>query len=139
MLELMGYPLCTYSMHGAMQAQVHRCRREGVALAREEIARNYVRGELGVRRRGYHGRMAQLLAADGERSLLPVLDKARILAIDHRGILLGGWEVFPPRGSKGAGTRFPQTWWCILQPSGDAGRAPARADFVDKIEVASMD
>lgn len=121
-----------------MQAVVHRCRSQGVALEREEIARNYVQGELVVRRRGY-GRIAQLLAADGERYLLPVLDKARILAIDHRGILLGGLEVFPPRGSKGAGTRFPQTWWCVLQVSRGERGVRGSADFVDETAPISAD
>lgn len=122
-----------------MQVVVHRCRRDGVPLGREEIVRSGVRGELVVRRRGYHGRIAQLLAVDGERYLLPVLDKARVLAIDHRGILLGGWEVYPPRGSKGPGTRYPQTWWCVLQVSRVEQGGRKSADFVDEIAPISAD
>ena len=45
-------------------------------------------------------RIAVQLDADGERYLLPVLDKVRQLAVNDRGMLLTGIEIYPPRGSK---------------------------------------
>ena len=47
--------------------------------------------------------------------MLPVLDKVRLLAMNDRGVLLGGVEYFPPRGAKGNGPMYPQTWWCLLR------------------------
>src|ERR1700709_2129095 len=97
-----------------MQAIVYRCRREGARLDREAIEADPVRGELRVQRKGMK-RIAVLLKADGERYALPVLDKVRLLALNDRGVLLTGVEVHPPRGSKGNGPSYPQTWWCVLR------------------------
>ena len=95
-------------------AIVYRCRREGQLLDREAIAADPARGELRVQRKGMK-RVAVLLGADGERYVLPLLDKVRLLALNERGVLLAGIEVFPPRGSKGTGPMYPQTWWCVLK------------------------
>ena len=97
-----------------MQPIVYRCRREGVLLDREAIQADPVRGELRVQRKGMK-RIAVLLKSDGERYALPVLDRARLLVINDRGVLLAGTEVHPPRGSKGSGPTYPQTWWCVLR------------------------
>lgn len=59
-------------------------------------------------------RIAVLLGADGERYVVPLLDKVKLLAVNDRGLLLTGIEVHPPRGSKGSGPVYPQTWWCVL-------------------------
>ena len=62
---------------------------------------------------------ASLLAADGERYVVPVLDHARVVRINSDGILITGMEVIP----RGAGMKnikadyYPQTWWCIPVPS----------------------
>ncbi|MEJ8825096.1 hypothetical protein WKW80_24220 [Variovorax humicola] len=58
-------------------------------------------------------RIAVLLDADGERYLLPVLDKVRQLAVNDRGMLLTGIEIYP------LGSKAPQTWWCLLGGSSD--------------------
>ncbi|MDM0110037.1 hypothetical protein QTH97_34400 [Variovorax sp. J22R24] len=98
-----------------MFAIVYRCRREGVLLDRHAIQASPVRGELRVQQRGFNSRMAVLLKADGEHYALPVLDKVRLLALNETGVLLKGMEVHPPRGAKGNGPMYPQTWWCILR------------------------
>lgn len=95
-------------------AIVYRCRREGLLSDREAIRADPARGELRVQRKGMK-RIAVLLGPDEERYLLPVLDKVKLLAVNDRGILLAGIEVHPPRGSKGNGPIYPQTWWCMLQ------------------------
>ena len=59
--------------------------------------------------------MAVLLGVDGETYVLPVLDKVRLLAKYDRGVLLSGVECFPPRGAKGSGPMYQQTWWCVLR------------------------
>lgn len=56
-----------------------------------------------------------LIAGDGEHYMLPVMDKVQVLAINERGVLLAGYEMQPPRGSKGSGPVFPQAWWCVLR------------------------
>jgi hypothetical protein len=68
-----------------------------------------------VQRRGFNNRMAVLLGSNGETYMLPVLDKARLLAMNDRGVLLTGIECYPPRGAKGRGAMYPQTWWCVLR------------------------
>lgn len=105
-----------------MFAIVYRCRREGELLDTEAVKARPARGELRVQRRGMK-RIAVLLEPDGEHYVIPVLDKARLLAIDGRGLLLTGVEVLPPRGSKGNGTMYRQTWWCVYR------QAPARTEI----------
>ena len=83
-----------------------------------------------MQRRGFNNRMAMLLGPDGERYMLPVLDKVRLLAMNDRGVLLSGVECFPPRGAKGRGLMYPQTWWCVLRggpPRTEGSPAEARA------------
>lgn len=72
-------------------------------------------------------RVAVLLAADRESYLLPLLDKVRLLAINERGILLTGIEVYPARGAKGTGPMYPQTWWCETNPKARPLANPAEA------------
>lgn len=113
-----------------MFATVYRCRHEGALMDRLEIQAHPVAGELMVHRRGFNGRMAKLLARDGETYLIPVLDKIKLLTINDRGILLSGYEMRPPRGSKGPGATYPQTWWCVTRhvpPREQASPADARA------------
>lgn len=98
-----------------MLATVYRCRRQGLPLHPDEIELAPVRGELRVYRKGMK-RVAVLLGPDGERYLLPLLDKAKLLELDHRGLLITGVELYPARGAKGNGPMFPQTWWCELVP-----------------------
>ena len=96
-----------------MFATVYRCRHEGALMDRLEVQAHPVAGEPVVHRRGFNRRIAKLLAKDGETYLLPVLDKVRLLTINDRGVLLSGYEMHPPRGSKGSGAVYPQTWWCV--------------------------
>ena len=114
-----------------MFAIVYRCRREGALLSREAIQAHPVPGELRVQRRGMK-RIAVLLQADGERYALPVLDKIKLLALNDRGVLLSGIEVHPPRGTKGNGPIYPQTWWCVLRDADmptQGAPAPASGDL----------
>ena len=107
---------CTFIqslMSNVMFATVYRCRHEGALMDRLEVQTHPVAGELVVHRRGFNRRIAKLLAKDGETYLIPVLDKVRLLTINERGVLLSGYEMHPPRGSKGSGAVYPQTWWCV--------------------------
>lgn len=70
------------------------------------------RGELRVERKGMR-RVAVLLAADRESYVIPLLDKARLLRITERGLLLTGVEILPPSGNEGTGPAYAQTWWCL--------------------------
>ncbi len=72
-------------------------------------------------------RVAVLLAADRESYLLPLLDKVKLLAINERGILLAGIEVYPARGAKGTGPMYQQTWWCETNPKARPPGNPAEA------------
>lgn len=117
-----------------MYATVFRCRRQGVLVERDLIKADPARGDLRIRRHGFNSRIAMLLAADGETYKLPVLTKIRALEMNDQGLLLAGYEVYPPRGSKGSGPVFPQTWWCVLREmpgavpvSVEAARALARS------------
>ena len=85
-------------------------------------------------------RIAVLLGPDGVRYVVPLLDKVRLLVINERGALLSGYEIIPPRGSKGNGTMYPQTWWCVLrggplvtQPAPAEPRARERASHAQEI------
>ena len=98
-----------------MQAIVYRCRSQGRRLDPETIKADPVRGDLVVLRRGFNKRMAVLLGPDGKHYVLPLLDKVRLLAMNDRGVLLAGYETHPPRGSKGSGPIYPQSWWCLLR------------------------
>ena len=49
----------------------------------------------------------------GPHLLIPVLDKVRLLTINDRGVLLSGYEMHPPRGSKGSVPIYPQTSGCV--------------------------
>lgn len=110
-----------------MFAIVYRCRREGQPLHRDDIEAEPVHGELQVLRKGMK-RVAVLLGQDRETYLLPLLDKVKLLAINERGVLLTGIEIYPTRGAKGTGPMFPQTWWCELNPKGRTSIAdPAEA------------
>ena len=100
-----------------MFAIVYRCRREGQLLHRDDIEAEPVHGELQVYRKGMK-RVAVLLGRDGESYVIPLLDKVKLLAINERGMLLTGIEVYPTRGAKGTGPMFAQTWWCDLSPKG---------------------
>ncbi|MGJ7508354.1 hypothetical protein [Variovorax sp. GT1P44] len=113
-----------------MFAIVYRCRREGIRLDRPAIEANPVRGDLRVQPRGFNNRMAVLLKADGEQYALPVLDKVKLLGLNETGVLLTGIEVHPPRGAKGNGPMYLQTWWCVLRGGPvrtEASPAEARA------------
>ncbi|MGJ7497952.1 hypothetical protein ACSFA8_23140 [Variovorax sp. RT4R15] len=98
-----------------MYAIVYRCRRQGVLVDQAMVKADPASGELRIRRHGFNSRIAVLLGPDGERYKLPVLTKIRVLELNDRGLLLSGYEVYPPRGAKGSGTVFPQTWWCVLR------------------------
>ena len=71
---------------------------------------------------------ASLLAADGVRYVVPVLDHARLVRINADGILITGLEVIP----RGTGMKnikadyYPQTWWCVPVP-------PHRPPLVDDL------
>ncbi|MBT2299592.1 hypothetical protein J7E70_03855 [Variovorax paradoxus] len=62
-------------------------------LQRDQIMSGRVRGDLRVHREGMK-RVTVLLAPDGERYLLPLVDKVKLVAIDERGLLLTGIEAF---------------------------------------------
>ncbi|MGK6308340.1 hypothetical protein [Variovorax sp. DT-64] len=98
-----------------MFAIVYRCRREGQLLHRDDIEAEPAHGELQVFRKGMK-RVAVLLGRDGESYVIPLLDKAKLLALDDRGLLLTGVEIYPTRSGKGTGPMFVQTWWCELNP-----------------------
>ena len=66
-----------------------------------EVQAHPVAGELVVHRRGFNRRIAKLLAKDGETYLIPVMDKVRLLTINDRGVLLGGYEMHPAEGLQG--------------------------------------
>lgn len=72
-------------------------------MDRLEVQAHPVAGELVVHRRGFNRRIAKLLAKDGETYLIPLLDKVQLLTINDRGVLLSGYEMHPPRGSRGGG------------------------------------
>lgn len=114
-----------------MFAIVYRCRREGQLLDAEAVKASPARGELRVQRRGMK-RIAVLLEPDGEHYVIPVLDKARLLAIDGRGLLLTGVEILPPRGSKGNGTMYRQTWWCVYRQAPANLVSPAEARGLER-------
>jgi len=109
-----------------MYAIVYRCRRQGVLVDQAMVKADPASGELRIRRHGFNSRIAVLLGPDGERYKLPVLTKIRVLELNDRGLLLSGYEVYPPRGAKGSGTVFPQTWWCVLRGAPDF--APASVE-----------
>ena len=98
-----------------MFAQVYRCRHQGVLMDRQAIQAHPKAGELVVHRRGFNSRIAKLLAPDGVTYLIPVLDKVKLLAMNERGVLLSGLEVHAPKGLKGSGPIYPQTWWCVTR------------------------
>ena len=60
---------------------------------------------------------AALVGPDGETYVLPVLDRARIVRIRGKGILIEGTEVIPVRPSGGIKNvkvdRYRQAWWCV--------------------------
>lgn len=84
-------------------------------MDREAIQAHPKAGELVVHRRGFNTRIAKLLAPDGETYLIPVLDKVKLLAVNERGVLLSGLEMHPPKGLKGSGSVYQQTWWCVTR------------------------
>ena len=84
-------------------------------MDRQAIQAHPKAGELVVHRRGFNTRIAKLLAPDGEAYLIPLLDKVKLLAVNERGVLLSGLEVHPPKGLKGSGPIYPQTWWCVTR------------------------
>ena len=81
---------------------------------------------------------ATLVDTDGERYLLPVLDRARLVKIRGSGLLITGIEVIP----RGIGMKnikadhYPQTWWCVPMPQ-VAHPAPADtgSDAAGKVET----
>ena len=84
-------------------------------LSPEAIRADFARGELQIYRKGMK-RVAVLLAPDGETYVLPLLDKVKLLAMNHCGVLLTGTEIYPTRNEKGTGPMYRQTWWCELNP-----------------------
>ncbi|RZI69716.1 MAG: hypothetical protein EOP80_17700 [Variovorax sp.] len=96
------------------------------------------RGDLRIRRHGFNQRIAMLLGPDGERYLLPVLTKIRVLEMNDRGLLISGYEVYPPRGTKGSGPVFLQTWWCLLREGPEVAPASvARAQAMARSRAAA--
>lgn len=72
------------------------------------------------------GRIALLLAEDGESYKLPVLTKVKLLELEPRGLLISGVEVYAGRNDKRDGPSYPQAWWCMPRPrpvSNQAARA----------------
>lgn len=55
-----------------------------------------------------------LLVPGTTKYAIPVMDQARILKVNDRGLLVTGMEIFPTtRGIKNVKSDdFPQTWWC---------------------------
>ena len=94
-------------------------------MSEADIRAGGVLGDLRVRRRGM-GRVALLIAEDGESYRLPVLTKVRLLELEPRGLLLSGVEVYPGRNDKRDGPSYPQAWWCMPRPR-PAGNQAARA------------
>ena len=93
----------------------------GVRREREAIRSDRSIGDLmfGVRifdaKPRWRVMMAQLLAADGVRYVVPMLDHAALLRIRGSGLLIGGQEVIPlSRARKNIPTaRYRQAWWCV--------------------------
>ena len=58
---------------------------------------------------------ASLIGADGERYVIPVLDRARVVELRGPGFLIAGDEIIPiSRGAKNIRSeRYRQTWWCV--------------------------
>ena len=103
---------------------VYRIRSQGQKRERELIRSTPSRGDLHFDHRIWDPRPARqimkatLLADDGERYLLPVLDRARLVTIRGNGMLITGTEVIP-RGTGMKNIRadyYPQTWWCVPEP-----------------------
>ena len=115
-----------YSCH--VFATIFRCRFHGDRLDSEAIRAAPLHGELIVHRRGM-GRIAKLLAPDGVSYVAPVLDRARLVALDARGLLLSGVERYPGRTDKRDGPSYLQTWWCVPTQR-PAQRPDTRADEV---------
>lgn len=125
-----------YSCH--VFASVFRCRRQGVLVDQDMVKADPARGDLRIRRHGFNQRIAVLLGPDGERYLLPVLTKIRVLELNDRGLLISGYEVYPARGAKGSSTVFPQTWWCMLREGPEIAPASvARAQALARSREAS--
>lgn len=93
-------------------AIVYRCRFHGERLDAAAIRANPLQGDLIVHRRGM-GRIAKLVAEDGETYLTPILDKVRLLDLNERGLLIAGRERYPGRNDKRDGPTYPQAWWCV--------------------------
>jgi hypothetical protein len=64
--------------------------------------------------------------------VISLLGKVKLLALNERGVLLTGIEIYPTHGGKGAGPMFLQTWWCDLTPK-------ARPTIADPAEARRRD
>lgn len=64
--------------------------------------------------------------------MISLLGKVKLLALNERGVLLTGIEIYPTHGAKGAGPMFLQTWWCDLTPK-------ARPTIADPAEARRRD
>lgn len=132
---------CTHIQYSCrVFASVFRCRRQGVLVDQDMVKADPARGDLRIRRHGFNQRIAVLLGPDGERYMLPVLTKIRVLELNDRGVLISGYEVYPPRGAKGSGPVFPQTWWCLLREGPEVApasvaRAQAKARSREASEI----
>ena len=107
-----------------MLVDVYRCRVRGEKQDPDAIRQDRHRGRLRYALRLHDPRpgrsvmVAQLVGADGETYVLPVLDRARVLAVKGDRLLITGVEVIAlGRGIKNIKSmRYPQTWWCVLPP-----------------------
>lgn len=71
-----------------------------------------VQGHLRLYRRGMR-HCAVILGPDGIDYLLPAMDRARVVRIEHAGIMISGTEVHPGHSIKRDGPSYPQSWWCL--------------------------
>lgn len=103
---------------------MYRLRRGNEKLDEEAVRAGRVVGELSFRERLHDPRpgrsiwCASLLAQDGERYVIPALDRAHMgdgIRPFKKGFLIYGEEIIPlTRGSKNIKSeRYRQTWYCV--------------------------
>lgn len=105
-----------------MRAQVFRLYSQGQPVDRELLlTRRPPAGDLRLRLRVTgHGRDSHIYLATLERGkeyVIPCLDRARVVEIRGRWLLIEGVEI-NPRGSsykRLASDNYPQRWWCRVE------------------------
>lgn len=103
--------------YGAVKFQVYRLRDNGERLHGDVIERRGpAMGELIYKQRVTRSEIfcAALFAEDMCTYVVPLLDRARLLQMTPKGMMLIGIEVIP-RGTsiKASADYYRQSWWCL--------------------------